>query len=167
MTDRTETSQAARNDADNPVIRRWQIGLVIVGVLGLILGGLVLLHDVAPKNYVGIGIWFLGALILHDGIVATAVVAVQIGLRKAGRRVPFAVLGILQGAIVVGAIMSLIVFPEIYKSAIGTNNPTVLPLDYSRNLIGFYIALVIITAIAIGGYLFARRQNTRSSSAQA
>lgn len=148
-------------------IRRWRIGLIAGGILLLVIGGLVLLADVAPSNYIGIAVWFLGALVIHDGIIAAAVVGVQLAMRKTLRRVPFAVIAIVQGAIVVGAIMALIVFPEIYKKAIGTNNPSVLPLDYGANLVGFYLVLIVLTALAVASYLFARRQKLRSSSSQA
>ena len=150
--------------AIDPTFRRWRIGLVVAGVLLLIVGGLVLLADVAPSNYVGLAVWLLGALIIHDGIAAVGVIAVQIAFRKVGRRIPFVVIAILQGAIVVGAVMALIVFPQIYKSAIGANNPSVVPLDYSGNLVVFYLVLGALTALAIAGYLFARRQKSRSSS---
>ena len=148
-------------------IRRWRVGLIVGGLLLLVIGGLVLLADVAPSNYIGIVVWFLGALIIHDGLIAAAVVGVQVAMRKTGRRIPFAVIAILQGSIVVGAIMALIVFPEIYKSGIGVKNSSVLPFDYGANLIGFYIVLILVTALAVAGYLFARRQKLRSSRRQA
>lgn len=154
------------------VIRRWQIALVVVGVGLLVIGGLVLLEDVSPRRYIGILIWFAGAIILHDGIIAPLTFGVALLLRKAGRRLDprrlVAVLGILQGAIVVGAIMFLIVFPQIVKQQIGTPNPTVLPLDYTGNLVAFYVVLVVVTAAAVALYLAvaARRQKARSSITQ-
>ncbi len=150
------------------VTRRWQIGLIAFGIALIGVGGIVLLQDVAPKNYLGIIAWFAGAIILHDGIVAIAAFGVQLGLRRVGKRIPLAVLAIVQGAIVIGAIMALIVFPQIYKQGIGTNNPTVLPLDYAGNLVLFYVVLTVVTAIAVTGYLLVapRRQKLRPSSVQ-
>jgi cation transport ATPase len=143
---------------ETPAIRpatvaRWRVVLIGVGLLLLLVGGITLLNDVNPKRYIGIASWFLGALIIHDGIIAFVVVGINVALRRAGRRVPLPVLLILQGAIVVGAIMALIVFPEIMKQAIGTGNATLLPLDYARNLVFFYVALAVTTAIAIAVYL--------------
>ncbi len=154
------------------VIRRWQIALIGVGVLLLVTGGLVLLADVSPGRYIGILIWFAGAIILHDGIIAPVVFGIGLLMRKAGRALPprrlVTVLAILQGAIVVGAIVFLIVFPQIVKQGIGVPNPTVLPLDYSSNLIAFYVVLVLVTGAAIALYLLvaARRQKARSSITQ-
>jgi hypothetical protein len=148
--------------------RRWQIALVATGLALLFIGGIVLVNDVNPKRYLGLALWFAGALVIHDGIIAPLVFGVDLAMRRVGRRVPLGVLIIVQGAIVVGAIMALIVFPEIAKKNIGTANPTLLPLDYTGNLVGFYIFLAVLTAAAIAGYCWwaARRQKLRSPSSQ-
>ena len=148
--------------------RRWRVALVVLGLGLLLLGGVVLLNDVAPKRYLGIVAWFIGAIVIHDGIIAPAVFGVSVLMRRAGRRIPLPVILIVQGAIVVGAIMALLVFPEIAKKAIGSANPSILPLDYTGNLIGFYTVLALLTAVAIGIYLaVARRQKARPSKSQA
>ena len=151
-------------DTSNPsaAVRRWRIALVIVGIALLVLGGLVLLSDVSPKRYLGILIWFGGALIIHDGIIAPIVLGIGLIMRRAHRRIPFGVLVILQGALVLGAIMTGIVVPEILKKSIGTANATLLPLNYGTNLLVFYGVLIVVTAAAIGVFLriVARRART-------
>ena len=107
------------------IIRRWQIALVAGGVLFLALGGLTLLMDVSPANYFGIVLWFAGAIIVHDGIIAPLTFAVALVLRRIGRRMPLAVVLITQGALVVGAVISLIVFPEMYKKSLGDRKSVV------------------------------------------
>jgi hypothetical protein len=83
-------------------------------------------------------------------------------MRRAGRRIPYAVLVIIQGGIVVGAIMSMLVLPEIYKKSLGTKNPTILPLDYGPNLALFWLAVAVLTAAACVLYL--RRARTRTAA---
>lgn len=147
--------------------RRWQVGLIGFGVLLLAIGGITLLNDVDPKRYFGIAAWMIGALIVHDGIIAFAVVGISIGMRRVGKRIPFAVLAIVQGAIVVAAIVTGLVLPEILKQGIGTANPSILPLPYAANLGFFYAGLAVVTALTIGLYLvLARRQKLRPSIAQ-
>lgn len=150
-------------------IRRWRIGLLVLGLLLLGLGGVVLLQEVNPKKYIGILVWFLGALIIHDGIIAPGVFVVTVLMRKRLQRVPGAVVAIIQCALAVAAIITLIVVPEIIKKQIGTLSSSILPQDYSLHLIGFYVAFAILTAIAIVGYtlMFTRRQKLLSSSDQA
>jgi len=150
------------------VVRRWQVGLIIFGIAVLGIAGITLLNDVGPESYPGIIVWFVGALILHDGIAALAVFGVSVILRKTGKRIPFGVLAIVQGALVIGAIFAAIVLPAIIKQSIGTVNPTILPLDYGPNLGLFYAGLAVLTALAIVIYfaVLARRQKLRPSLTQ-
>ncbi len=56
---------------------------------------------------------------------------------------------IVQCALAVGAIVALIVVPEIVKDAAGTANPSILPLDYAANLTIFLAALGVLTIAAV------------------
>lgn len=148
----------------SPAIRRWQIGLVAFGIALLVVGGIVLLMDVKPERYLGIVAWFAGALIIHDGIAAMAVFGVSVLMRRAGKRIPFPVIAIVQGALVIAAIFAAIVVPEILKQMIGSANPSILPLNYGLNLALFYAGLAVATAVAIAIYLVvAKRQKLRPS----
>jgi hypothetical protein len=147
-------------------IRRWQIALVAVGVLLLLLGGLTLINDVNPRRYLGLAAWLLGALIIHDGIISLTVFGANVAMRRTGRRllVPLPALLILQGALVVAGIMTLIVVPAALKKSIGTGNETLLPLDYGLHLAIFYAALAVVTALALAVYaVVARRSSARSA----
>ena len=146
-------SGSAHSAVASPAMRRWQIGLIAVGLLLLALGGLVLVLDVGPSEFVGIAIWFAGAIILHDGILAPVVFVVSLMLRRAGKRIPLGALLIVQGAVVVGAMTALLVVPEQLKQAIGTANPTILPLNYGVNLVVFGVVLIAVTVLAVVVYL--------------
>ncbi|MFP7761126.1 hypothetical protein [Marisediminicola sp. LYQ134] len=147
-------------------MQAWRTGLVIVGIALIVLGGFVVVDLVRPSGWLGIGVWLLGALVIHDGIISMGVVVGNLVLRSTGRRVPLGALAIFQAAVVVGAVVALVAVPGIYKSAIGANNPTVVPLDYASNFVWFLVGLAVVTAIALAGYavLAARRQKARPSS---
>ena len=146
-------------------VRRWQIALIAVGLALFVVGGITLLNDVNPKRYLGIAIWFAGALVIHDGIISFVVFGVNIVLRKTGGRlrVPLPAILIVQGALVIAAIMTLIVVPAALKKSIGTANPTLLPLDYGLHLLVFYGVLAAVTALALGGYALLRRRLARAA----
>ena len=146
--------------------RRVQIVLVVVGVALLAVGGITLLNDVNPKRYIGLTSWLIGALIIHDGIIAPTVFVIILFFRRANKRIPVVFLLIVQGAIVIGSIIALLVVPEILKKAIGAANPTLLPLDYSTNLVVFLIGLAILTGIALGAYAALSRAKARSPLTQ-
>jgi hypothetical protein len=155
----TPSSDVNETATTSVAMRRWRVGLIVVGAMLLALGALVLVLDVGPSKFVGIAVWFAGAIILHDGILAPIVFGVSLVLRRAGKRIPFGALLIVQGAVVVGAMTALLVVPQQLKRAIGTANPTILPLDYAVNLVVFAAVLVAVTVLAVVGYL--RRVRTR------
>jgi hypothetical protein len=127
----------------------WRVVLIAAGVVLLAGGALVFVQDVPPERYPAVAAWLIGALIVHDGIAAMAVVAVSVLARRADDRVPFVPFLIAQGALVVALIMSAVVVPQILKKAAGTANPSVLPLDYALNLGVFVAVLTAIAAAAI------------------
>jgi len=147
----------------SPTVRRWQVGLVIVGVALLLVGGVVLLNDVRPSRYPGLAVWLVGALVVHDGLAALGVFGVSILMRRAGRKIPVAVIAIVQGALAIAAIVTALVIPEILKQSIGSANPSILPLSYGLNLALFCAALAVLAGAAIAGYyaILARRQKLR------
>jgi len=148
-------------------IRRWQIALVAVGVLLLLLGGLTLINDVNPRRYLGLAAWLLGALVIHDGIISLTVFGANVAMRKTGGRlrIPLPALLILQGALVVAGIMTLIVVPAALKKSIGTGNDTLLPLDYGLHLAVFYAVLAAVTVLGLAVYATVARRRRAVRSA--
>ena len=148
-------------------MKAWRTGLVALGVLLLLLGAYVLADTVKPIKIAGLGLWLVLALIVHDGIIALVTFGVAFLLRKAGRAIPIAVLALVQAGLVVCSIFAIIVLPAVYKRSIGTNNPTVLPLDYGPALVTLWAVIVVLTALAVVGYTaLARRQKNRPSISQ-
>jgi len=148
-------------------MRTWRVALILLGLALLVVGAIVLLNDVSPKRYLGILLWFAGALIVHDGIIAPLVFVVSLISRRV--KLPAVVTLIIQGALVVGGIVSLLVLPEIVKKSLGTLSSSILPQDYGLNLAVFWLVLVVLTALAVAFYwaLFAKRQKLRSPADQA
>ena len=130
-------------------VRRWRIGLVITGVALLLTGGVILLTQNMPQTWIGIAVWLIGAIVLHDGVIAMTVLGASIVFRRIGRRIPLVAILVVQAALVVGGIMTLLVLPEIVKKSIGTANPTILPLPYAGNLLWFYVGLFAVTVVAL------------------
>jgi hypothetical protein len=150
-------------------IRRWRIGLILVG-LGLMgIGGIVALTWLHSTQYPRVILWLIAALIVHDGIIAPAVFVVTLISRRLGEKVPAVVIALIQGALVIGGIVTLLFLPEVVKKAIGTNSSSILPQNYGLHLIVFYGVLAVLTAAAIAFYvrIFAKRQKLRLPTDQA
>lgn len=137
---------ASRSRSDLSFRRtRWTLG--VLGIAVIVVGLALFFQEIPAVRYPGVAFWLAGALVLHDGLIAGVVVAVAIVLRKLGLRARTR--AILAGAAVVGGIMAIVVLPAAWKAAIGTANPTVLPLDYLGNLVWFEIGVAVVTAVIV------------------
>ena len=160
----------ARPMTETPMaIRRWRVGLVLLG-LGLMgVGGVVALTWLHATQYPRVLLWLVAALVVHDGIIAPLVFVVSLIARRLGTRIPAVTIALVEGALVIAGIVTLLFLPEVLKKAIGTNNSSVLPQNYGLNLVLFSVALALLTAGAVVFYrrLFARRQKLRPPANQA
>ncbi|KQR66449.1 hypothetical protein [Frigoribacterium sp. Leaf172] len=148
-------------------VRATRALLVVFGIALIGLGGYVLTETVSPTRYGGLLVWLLGSVIVHDAIIAPLVVVAALAVRRTGRRVPGVVVALVQSAVVVGVVMTMIVVPEIVAQAKGPKNDTVLPFDYAGRLSVMWLVIVVLTALAVVAYLVrTRRQKSRESTDQ-
>ncbi|TFC48275.1 hypothetical protein E3T26_07040 [Cryobacterium sp. TMT1-21] len=151
-------------------IKRMRVArtvLILIGTAGLVFGLYVLFDTVRITRLPGVALWIGAAIVLHDAVLAPVVFFLGLLLRRAGHRATGTILVLVQGAIVVGSIMTLIVVPAIVAQGLSPNNPSILPLDYGRNLALFWAALALVTTVWAGLlYARSRRANQRPSSRQ-
>jgi hypothetical protein len=143
-----------------------RIALVAVGVVGLAVGALVLLDSQRTDQVIGVAVFLLLAILVHDAILSPVVFVAGLLLRKAGRRLPPGALVIVQAGVVVMAVMTVVVVPEIRARAIGNENPTILIADYAPRLALMWVATAAATAAIAALYARTRRQKDRPSVSQ-
>ena len=146
-------------------VRRWRIGLIALGVAILLLSGYILLTTVKPTRYIGIAEWFLAAIIIHDALIAPIVFGAGVIMRRMGRRIPLAVLAIVQGGLVIGAVFTIVLVPEILAQRYAHLFETLLPFDYVKNLGILWVGTLVLTAAAVVGYLVVARRRARRRAA--
>jgi len=162
MSDQLSTVSGSREpEADQTrLMRGIRLGLIGLGVALLAWGAYVMLDTVRMTRLPGVALWIIAAIILHDAILAPIVFLIGVLLRRGGQRLGGTVVVVIQGFIVVGSIVSLVVVPVIvainYKSA----NPTILPLNYGLNLGVFWLVLAVMTA-GLAGWLYSRTKRTK------
>jgi hypothetical protein len=139
-----------------------RVMLIGSGVLVAVIGGIVLLNDIPPRQYPAIIVWLAVVLIAHDVVIAGVVFAVAFAGRRVGGWMPHRAILVAQGALAVGGIMVLLVVPEIVKKAVGTANPSILPLDYGINLAVLLVALAVAATAAIVLHAVLDRQRRHS-----
>lgn len=64
---------------------------------------------------------------------------------RVGRRLPVASLAVIEGAFVVGGVLSLVAVPAIWAKHLGPQNPSVLPGAYGQALIVTWVVLAVLT----------------------
>ncbi|MFI1171360.1 hypothetical protein [Streptomyces melanogenes] len=118
-------------------------GRYVVGALGVALMGLGISLVWAQSPW-DVAVWLVGAIVLHDGLIAPLVLLVGLGvaLTRPGVRGP------LRAALLTAGCLTAIALPDILRPG-PRNNATVLPLDYVRNwlvllgVVGFGAVVVL------------------------
>lgn len=129
-------------------MRREAVDARRVGVVRYVLGGLGLLLmaiggrqlSVLPQSE-DVAVWLVGALVLHDGLIAPLVLAGGFLIAAVPAR------GVLRGALIVGGSLVLITLPLLVRPG-SPPNPSALPLPYGRNLL-LVLAVVAIAAVVV------------------
>lgn len=93
--------------------------------------------------------YFAGGLLLHDLVWAPLV---ALGSLLVVRVVPARVRPIVQGTLIVTATVLLVGYPAVNGGGRLPDNPSILPLDYGRNLV-----IVLAAVWVVAGLLMVRR----------
>lgn len=110
--------------------------LLLVGAGMATYGAVGLFGSAHRRALISAGEWFVGGAVLHDALLAPAVVGLGVVLT---RLVPGAVRPYAQAGLIVSGALLLVATPLLTGLGYQRRNPSALPLDYGRG-----------TAIAIG-----------------
>ena len=99
----------------------------------------------------------VGGALLHDLLVAPLVIVAGVALARVvrGQARP-----VVQGALIVTAVVALFAYPLVRAYGLAANNPTSLPHNYTANL-----ALVLAGVWAVAGVLIVVRSRQREKIA--
>lgn len=137
---------------------RFALGALGAGVLGYGVYGL--LTEPAIQNLGNVGEWLVGGLLLHDAVLAPVVFTACALAYRATRGTGARLRGRLAALLLVCGSLVLVSVPALLQQ--GRNpNPTVLPLDYARNLAVLLAA--VLAAAALYAVLDARRRRRRAA----
>jgi hypothetical protein len=143
-----------------------RVALIAVGVLGLAAGAVTLLETQRIDQVVGVAVFLLLAILVHDAILSPVVFVAGLLIRRAGRRLPAGALVIVQAGVVVMAVMTLVVAPGIRARALGNENPTILVADHAPRLALMWVATAVATGVIAWLYARTSRQKDRPSATQ-
>ncbi|MFB4274346.1 hypothetical protein ACBJ59_03550 [Nonomuraea sp. MTCD27] len=123
-------------------------GLVVLGLAGLVM----------ETDPVGWALWFGLLLVAHDAVLMPAILLVGL---VAGRLGP-----VPRAALIVAGAVTLATLPTVLALGRRADNPSILPLDYFRNLL-LVLAAIGLTALVsrLAGRAWASRMTARPRSA--
>lgn len=124
----------------------WRIVLAAAGLLSIGYGVYLLPGNTAPRELLLLALWLIAAVLVHDGLLAPAVVAVGWLLR---RFVPDRARRYLQAALVVGALVTVIALPLMLREGTQPQSKALLQHPYGAHL---GLLLGIIAGVSLVAY---------------
>ena len=129
-------------------MRKYRIALGLSGGLLLTFGAFRLVTQLDSGDLVVLALWLAAAVVLHDCVIAPITVGTGVALTG----VPPRSRRYLQGALLVGALITVIAVPLIGRQGTQPESKAILLRDYSANL-----ALLLGMTAAIALVLYALR----------
>jgi len=126
-------------------VRTSRIALAAAGGLLLIFGVFRLVTELDTGDLVVLGLWLAAAVALHDGLIAPIVVGTGVLLTG----VPARARRYVQGALIVGALITVIAMPLIGRQDSQPASKAILLRDYATNL---SLLLGMTAAVALALY---------------
>lgn len=127
-------------------MRRVRLALGTAGVLLVLFGVFRFVTEVPVGDLVVLALWLAGAIVLHDGILSPTVVSVGAAI---SRVVPPRARRYLQAALVMGAVVTIIAIPLIFRRGSQPKSKAILQQNYGGNLT---LLLGIIAAVTLVAY---------------
>jgi len=136
-----------------------RIAMVAFGVWVSSIGVRALLRGHPLAANAPVGRWLLGGVVAHDAVIApTVFVLGAVVTRLAGARTRQALAAIL----LIGGSVLIVGLPDVLRKGHNTN-PTVTPLDYTRNLV--IVLLAVVGGVTLTSVAAAVRQRRRRGPA--
>ncbi|MFH9010813.1 hypothetical protein ACH4C6_05515 [Streptomyces sp. NPDC017943] len=115
---------------------------LLTGLLGLALLGTGVSLLLEVRDLSGVVVWLGGAVLLHDALIAPAVLLIgMIAVRGAAR-------GAVRGGLLVAGALTAVALPPLLRPG-PRGNPSVLPLDYPRNWLLTLLSVAVVTAVLV------------------
>ena len=129
-------------------MRKYRIALGVAGGLLLTFGVFRLVTELDAGDLFVLGVWLAAAVALHDGLIAPITVGTGVALTG----VPPRARRYLQGALLVGALITVIAIPLIGRQGTQPESKAILLRDYAANL-----SLLLGMTAAVALVLYALR----------
>ncbi len=145
--------------ADTRSVRALRVGLGVIGVGGILYGITRILTDSKDTKPLALVKWLIGALLLHDVLIAPAVIGIGWLL---ARFVPDRARAFVQGGLVTGGLISSIGLLLIWRQGKSSaKSLSLLQQNYVANLL---ILLAIVAIGTLACYLISVSRSNRTKT---
>lgn len=127
-------------------VRAWRLALGVAGVAAVLFGLRGLLTGGPATDWPVTATWLLAGVLVHDLVVVPVVAGVGWLL---ARWLPEGVRPVVRGGLVVAATVTVVALPVLNAPG-DPRNPSLMPLDYPRNLavvLGVVGAVTVVLAV--------------------
>ncbi|MBP7972993.1 MAG: hypothetical protein WBB44_06385 [Candidatus Nanopelagicales bacterium] len=123
---------------------KTRIALIAAGLLLLALGAYNLLDQVPLKAFPNLIVWLAAGVVIHDVVIAAGVATIGWAISRA---VPARFRAPVQGGLIVAGVVAIMAIPVVIGAGRTPTNPSLLPLDYGRNLVIVLVVIAVLTAL--------------------
>lgn len=127
-------------------MKRRRYALAAAGIALIAFGAFRMLTQVPLGSVILVVVWMIGIVIVHDGVLSPAVIAVG---WVVARLVPPRARRFVQIALIVGALVTVIALPLILRRGSQPSSKALLLRDYGANLT---VLLAIIATVSLAAY---------------
>lgn len=145
----------------NHKVMRFRLLLGGLGAAMIGYGGWQLLHFDGATHPVEVAKWLVIALIVHDGVLAWAVLVVG---WLVAHVVPGRARAYVQGGLICAGLITVVALPLIYRRGKGPEGSTLLTQNYPAHLAVLLGTVVAVSTAAYGVQLLRERRQGRRST---
>ena len=140
-------------------MRAWRIAFAASGILLGLFGVFRLVTEVPIGNLLVLAGWMFGAVLIHDGLLSPAVIAVG---WLVGHTVPARGRRYVQGALIAGGLITAIAIPLILRAGREPASKALLQQNFGGNLT---ILLGLVAAASLMLYALRVARDTKAAAA--
>lgn len=122
----------------------WRLGLAASGIAAAVYGIGRLVTEIPLHSLTLLVGWLIAAVVIHDGLVSPAVIAVGWTLR---RLVQPRARRYVQAALIVSALVTIVALPMIYRANRQPPSKAILRQDFGENLALLLAIIAVATLI--------------------
>jgi hypothetical protein len=140
----------------------FRLALGALGVVTLGYAAVSLLRDTDHSKPVELLTWLIGAVIVHDAVIAPATLAAAWVI---GRFVPRRARAFVQSGLAIAAVSALFALPLIYRQGRSSAGSALLEQDYTLNLLIIVAVIGVVSALCYAGRVVRDRRREAAATA--